>query len=127
MYLSDNNRIWNMGSIILPVAFASAAILPSTNAKGGQVIILGVASTLLVAVWNVFSDHHRAFQTKSMAWMEAIERTLGVEDAGPPKAELPRAVDAKLPLVGKLNVRRIRWTLAVLTAVYWLAFAVSLR
>jgi hypothetical protein len=127
MYLSDNNRIWTMGSIILPVALASAAILPSTAAKGGQILILGSASTLLVAAWNLFADHHRAFQTKSLAWMEAIERSLDLPDPGSPKAGLPRWMNAKLPIIGKLNVRRIRWSLAVFTGGYWAAYALSLR
>jgi hypothetical protein len=121
MYTSDNNRIWLMGSFILPVAFSIVALVVSQQGlKLIQYIIVGVASTTLILVWNLFAEHHRAFQQKAEAWINAIQEVHGIGDPGSSKAGLSRGLACK-----NLRVQNIRWYLVVLTTLFWVAAAIT--
>lgn len=120
-FLSDNNRIWTMAGFILPVAFGLVSLVQSGDFGIGQKVLAGASSTALLVLWNLFSDHHRAFQQKADAWMRAIEEIHGIGDPGPPKAGLPRPLSG-----GRLRIQNIRWySVLVLIALWVVALIVG--
>ena len=84
-FLSDNNRIWSTGAIMIPLSLAPFAILPAiTKLQDIHFWVLSLASITVYLAWLVIADGHRQFQDKSVAWIAAIEQSIGI-DAGSPK------------------------------------------
>lgn len=79
--LSDNDRIWKITSIMLPVSFAPIAALTAlSHIALWQIVVLALTSVLLAYAWFLMCENHCAFQQKSEAWMSGILMTLGIED-----------------------------------------------
>lgn len=84
--LSDNERIWRTGAILVPLSLSAFAALVAMNPLSPwKVAVLGAASSALLWFWLVIAENHRAFQQKSEAWLLAIQETVGFERAGGPK------------------------------------------
>jgi hypothetical protein len=82
-FISDNERIWATGAIMIPLALAIFVALPSIKEPTTlQLITLGIPSILVMMSWLVIAENHRAFQEKSRAWIVAIEETLGLQNTG---------------------------------------------
>jgi hypothetical protein len=122
-YLSDNNRIWTTGALLIPLSLAGVALLSArAHPTIPQRIVVGAGSVLLILVWNIFADHHRGFQSRSEAWITAIEHHLGLpEIKGTNKAQMPRW-STLWPLE---TVQRTRWLLFWAILGYWIAAVFS--
>jgi len=81
-FLQDNLSIWGNGKVIIPFSLSAFAVFVSLECPSFlQTLILGVASSGLLLLWLVNAENHRAFQNKSLAWMIAIEKTIGLNSA----------------------------------------------
>jgi hypothetical protein len=113
-FLSDNNRIWLTGSIMIPLALSGFALVPTIQHPSFMRLLpVAIVSVTILLVWNAISDHHRQFQDKSMAWMLAIEELL-IERGG---RTHPGLVKVGRP---RLSVRTWRWLLLVVVGIAWL-------
>ena len=78
-FLSDNDRIWTVGSILIPVSVAGyAALVTIENPRLWHVLILALGSISLLFIWEKIADRHREFQRKWNTWLRAIECTIGL-------------------------------------------------
>jgi hypothetical protein len=107
-FLSDNERIWDNGKLMIPFSLAAFGIYANIVYPSWiQLIVLGVASSALSIIWLINAENHRAFQNKSIAWVMAIERLIGLD-----KIRVVKISDDELnkKLSGQAVVRRsIRW------------------
>ena len=124
-FLSDNNRIWTTGSILLPLSLGPFVALASSDCVSTtQQLVLAGVSVSLVLGWNVFAEKHRAFQTMSFAWLTAIEKEWLLDDSTE-SAESP--LDVKAVSTDQLNrliavdgsVQAVRWLLVVGIVIAW--------
>lgn len=117
-FLSDINRIWTTAASFIPLSLGAFAVLISIDHPSfSQILLLSLTGWLLISVWLVIAENHRAFQEKSHRWMREIERIWGFEEVLQPKR------------VGWLTargmVRRMRFALwaiivgAVLIILFW--------
>ena len=82
-FLSDNNRIWTTGSIMIPLSLAGFAALPTLQCPPFiSLLSLALASTAVIVSWLLIAENHAAFQEKSLAWIIAIEETVGLKNTG---------------------------------------------
>ncbi len=114
--LSDNSRIWQTGAIFVPIALAAFGALTTIKAPVAwwQVLVLGVPSTLLMWLWLVIAENHRAFQKKSEAWLFAIEEARGFFARHAPNKYASTGHDRHFIFPGV--IQKARW---------WLAFGVG--
>jgi len=119
-FLSDNDRIWKTGAIMIPLSFAPLAILPSIESpEAVHFLILGIASLLIYAIWLIIADNHRVFQNKSMAWITAIEQSVNLVNTGEAKlgkSKLTKVITVKRMRYGVLIVLGILWVIA---GIWW--------
>ena len=112
-FLSDNDRIWKTGSIMIPLSFAPLAILPSIESpETVHYVILGIASFLIYAIWLIIADNHRAFQNKSMAWIIAIEQSVNLVNTGEAKLGKSRFTEV-------ITVKRMRYGVLIVLGILW--------
>ena len=82
-FASDNNRIWMTATTMVPLSLGAFGVLASVPKPSlSQVIALPILGWLLMTIWLVIAENHRAFQDRSMAWMQAIERAWGITPDG---------------------------------------------
>jgi hypothetical protein len=116
--LSDNERIWRTGAILVPLSLSAfAALAAMRDFASWKVLVLGSASSALLWCWLIIAENHRAFQQKSEAWLVAIQETVGFERAGGPKVQ-GNALNRVLIFSGA--VQWMRWGLAVGVTAAWL-------
>lgn len=116
-FLSDNNRIWTTGAIMIPLSLAPLAGMATLDSpEFAQRLVLGVASMITISAWVLVAENHHAFQRKSMAWMEAIERAMGSYVDTPSK--LPVDFINRLISV-KSAVRWVRRGLWIMMLIAW--------
>lgn len=112
-FLSDNNRIWTVGAILLPVSLSAFAIpVRVTDLSWIPLCVLALASTFLIWSWIIIADNHRAFQQKSLAWVVAIQELLNVKD--PHGFKLDESWLAR-----NVPVHRMRWMLGWAVPLGW--------
>ena len=121
-FLSDNQRIWMTAQIMVPtslvplVGLASAKQSPSL----GIVLCSAAASMALVVFWHAIAENHKGYQQKNLAWVEAIERRLGIDTRKLP-SQIP---DAGSPFVGSVDILpKIRRMVVPAWALLWLVVA----
>lgn len=112
-FIADNNRIWTTAASMVPLSLGAFGLLASLPKPSlGQVIALPVIGRLLMTVWLVIAENHRAFQNRSMEWLRAVERAWGI---------MP---EQRRPSVGILvrpgRIRRMRY------ALWWIVTAAAL-
>lgn len=119
---ADNHNIWMTGSILLPLAISAFGLYASTdNMDLGRIIVLAIGSSVLIVAWLFIAENHRAFQQKSEAWMNAIQRVIDINDNTPNKAEGNR-LDRLLTF--QHAIQRMRWGIAVLVVMVWVVLIV---
>jgi hypothetical protein len=124
--LSDNERIWRIGGIFIPVSFASfGALTTIKELHAWHIIALGILSTLLMFVWIVIAENHRAFQTNSDAWLIAIQRVMHL-DAPLKSKSYPKSRVMKF-ITQKGAVKNMRWALLYFVMIGWVAIFLSFR
>jgi len=120
--LSDNERIWRIGAIFIPISMSAFGVLVTLkNIQIWQILCLGLASTSLIWIWNIIAENHRGFQQKSEAWIQAIHKILNIHYVDFSK------VDGNLinrTFIGKGGVQRMRWLLSVCIPIIWLIILV---
>lgn len=106
-FLSDNERIWDNGKLMIPFSLAAFGIYANIACPSWlQLTVLGIASSALSIIWLINAENHRAFQNKSIAWVMAIERLISLD------IRVVKISDDKLNkiLSSRAAVRRsIRW------------------
>jgi hypothetical protein len=113
-FLSDNNRIWSSAAVFVPVAFAAfAALVNIKQPTWHHALVLGIASTGLLAYWASIADRHREFQDQVVDWLIAIEERAGLPEGGSWKGPPVREQG--------MRVQDLRWTLVGLVFFAWLA------
>ncbi|WP_456506294.1 hypothetical protein [Arthrobacter sp. UYCu723] len=112
LFLSDNNRIWTTGAIIIPLAFgAVAALWTIKDVTSAQRVGSGLAGFGLLLFWNFFADRQRILQKRSEAWLKAIDSIHG----GP----FDDSADGRTSWWS--SIRGMRWLFAILFALYALS------
>lgn len=85
-FISDNSRIWTTAASMIPLSLGSFVVLASiAKPTLAQIVLLSAASWILMTVWLVIAENHRAFQNASMQRLSQIEKIWGVEGVGSPK------------------------------------------
>lgn len=124
-FLSDNERIWGNGRIMIPFSLSAFGLYANLDKPDFlQVLILGLASSGLIALWLVNAESHRAFQNKSMAWLVAIENVIVGKDLSVPV----KVYDDKMTklLAGDEAVRNgIKWLCYCLPRVWVVLLIIS--
>ncbi len=119
-FLSDNNRIWDTGKILLPFSLAGiAAIANATDPSFLTKFIIALASIAIIICWLISAENHRAFQNKSMTAMIIIENALGI------KKTLPNKIPDKnskinIALSGNAAVKHSIRALCLVIVICWL-------
>ena len=87
-FLSDNNRVWTAGQLMIPLSLAPFTLLLNLPRPFGveNLMILAFPSIALILAWAVIAENHKAFQENSREWLEAIEQLLGVKKPGSSKS-----------------------------------------
>lgn len=116
-FLSDNNRIWSTGQLMIPLALAPITAIPALGVDPAipRLVFLAIPSTTLIWLWLVIAENHRAFQENSQEWLGEIEKVLKVRKPGP---------DKKLggALVKPGRIRQVRWWLGYGLTAFWILF-----
>jgi hypothetical protein len=74
MFLSDNTRIWTTAATMIPLSLGSFVVLASISHPSlPQIIIFSAAAWILMSVWLVIAENHRAFQEGSQRVLREIE------------------------------------------------------
>jgi hypothetical protein len=74
MFLSDNTRIWTTAATMIPLSLGSFVVLASIrNPSLPQIMIFSAAAWILMSVWLVIAENHRAFQEGSQRVLRDIE------------------------------------------------------
>lgn len=115
-FLSDNERIWSTGTIFIPVSLAGfVALMAVEDPTCAHVTVLMIGSVLVLFIWLMIAERHRAFQQKSLAWLEAIERTINLKASGPrslPEGHIGQAVN-------RISIQQWRWIFLLLVVLAW--------
>jgi hypothetical protein len=115
MFLSDNARIWTTAATMIPLSLGGFVVLVSIQKPSVfQVGALAVASWVLMALWYVIAENHRAFQTISLQQITKIEALWGI-------APTPQKKERAGMLTGAGGVRRTRIALLWLVTLGWIA------
>jgi hypothetical protein len=110
-FLSDNNRIWVTGQLLVPLSVAPLAVVATLKSPPVvSVLLLAACSVPLVWFWIVIAESHRSFQEIAHEWLSAIEETL--------------EVDRRVAIKEGFTVRRIRLALASLITLIWIGLLV---
>ncbi len=117
--LSDNERIWRTGAIFVPVALGAfgALVALKSPVSWWHILVLGLPSTLLLLLWLVIADNHRAFQQKSEACFQAIEEELGLFTIKIPSKAQSKGYDRFVTF--PQAIQKSRWWLAFAVAAFW--------
>lgn len=117
-FLSDNTRIWTTAATMIPLSLGAFVVLASIDRPSrSQIVLLPLAGWLLMSIWLVIAENHRAFQEASHQWMRAVERIWGFDEALPEK---------RLSwMTGRRRVRQMRfalWWIVTVGAVFVMLF-----
>lgn len=115
-FINDNNKIWTVGSIFIPLSMAGLTAFKDVDFA--STVLLGIASTMLMGFWVIIAENHRAFQSKSHAVVQAIERHIGLE-LGTAKLDEPKLL--RMPW---FRVPTARWFMLLMVAGIWTAASV---
>ena len=116
-FLSDNGRIWTTGAIMIPMSLAPFAVLPAIHKPVAvHFWILGLASLTVYLAWLIIADVYRQFQDKSLAWIIAIQQTIGLMNTGKPKV-------GEYWLTRLVTIRRMRYAILAELIAGWLVAA----
>lgn len=111
-FLSDNDRIWTTAATMIPLSLGSFVILASISKPTlMQILLLAAAAWILMTVWLVIAENHRAFQDNSMTRIAEIEKVWGFERVG------SRGTNSFLTRRGRVRqMRFLLWGLVTLGA-----------
>ncbi|RYC70060.1 hypothetical protein [Spirosoma sordidisoli] len=76
-FLKDNERIWTVTTIFLPLTLAGLTQLK--NQGFGAIILLGLGSIYLINFWYVATEKLREFQEKNLEAVELYDLYLGID------------------------------------------------
>lgn len=76
-FLKDNDRIWTVSSIFIPLSLAGLASIKEGNFI--STLLLGMGSIGLIDFWFKSAEKHRATQEKNRTVFEAIELHIGLD------------------------------------------------
>ena len=106
-FLSDNSRIWTTAASMIPLSLGAFVVLASIpHPSKIEILTLSIASWVLMSVWFVIAENHRAFQESSGEVLRDIEKIWNFPDR-PSKATRFR------PVTGKGRIRQMRIVLWV--------------
>lgn len=118
-FLSDNARIWTTAASMIPLSLGAFVVLASMRSPAlVQVVILSAAAWVLMSVWLIIAENHRAYQEGSQRVLQDIEEIWGFPHR-PAKSKGNW-------LTGRGRVRQMRYVLwwavtigAVLVVLFW--------
>jgi hypothetical protein len=110
-FLKDNDRIWAIGNIFIPISLAGLVYLP--NATIYTVVPLGLASMAVIFFWIMFAENHRAFQNYHISVVKAIEKTVGLDIKG--------GKVGGLKIIDNFSVQRLRWFMFYFVVIVWIS------
>lgn len=118
----DNERIWKIGEIFIPLALTPLALLTQIeNITLWHIYILAFSSITLIWSWLLIAENHRSFWQKSQAWMDAIQQIIGIKKKGPSKVKgnfLNRI------LTFKGAVQYMRFLITILITCIWIGILI---
>jgi hypothetical protein len=80
-FLKDNDRIWTVTSIFIPLSLAGLSSLKDGSFM--SIFLLGIGSIGLMRFWFIVCEKHRFFQEKSEDVVRAIEIRIGLDTSYP--------------------------------------------
>jgi hypothetical protein len=105
----NNERIWKVGSIFIPVSFTPlAAVLGKDKVPQLAMIVLALASVLTYGFWLMVAETHRRFQGLAEKEAREFEKMLGFTFSAPE----PRGGITP-------NLKTIRWCLLLALILIW--------
>ena len=124
-FLSDNARIWTTAASMIPLSLGAFVVLASIRRPTLlEVVILSAAAWILMSVWLVIAENHRALQEGSQRVILEIEQ-IWEFPSRPAKSNGGW-------LTGSQRVRKMRfllwWTVtigAIVTVLFWPGGVVS--
>lgn len=103
-FISDNQGIWNVGSIMIPVSFSAFAVLASLeDIKVWHVVLLGAASVLVYRYWLVVASNLKAFQGSHEKRVNIALKILEIDDGIPSKYRDRTKIAQQLTQRGKIR------------------------
>jgi VanZ family protein len=119
-FLSDNARIWTTAATMIPLSLGSFVVLASIrHPSRAQIYLLAAAGWVLMSVWLVIAENHRAFQDGAQKVLRDIEG-IWTFPGRPPKS------GGSWLLTGPGRVQQMRFVLwaavtigAVLVTLFW--------
>ena len=119
----DNNKIWTTASIFIPTSLAGfVAYTTIENPSILQIFVLMTGSLALLTIWLFIAENHRAFQDKSLAWIVAIERVIGVRDTPNSKITISRLTKF---LTRSFGVQKAYAFLILAVLIVWVTILIS--
>jgi hypothetical protein len=77
-FLSDNSRIWTTAASMIPLSLGAFVVLASiAHPSKIEILTLSISSWVLISVWFVIAENHRAFQESSHKVLRGIEEIWG--------------------------------------------------
>lgn len=109
----DNERIWKIGAIFIPLALSPLALLTKIESlRGWDLYILAFISIILIWVWLFIAENQRAFWQKSEAWIVAIKEMVGIENIESRKLQRG-SLNKKFTFRGAIQRMRLFITLSI--------------
>jgi len=118
-YAADGDRIWITGAVMIPLSLGTFIALTQVSQPTTlHILLLALVSILLMVVWLVISEAHRAQQQESRRWIQAIGLIMFIEDEATLKSQAarPQIVTA---------ARAIVWGLLGFEVAAWLIILVA--
>jgi hypothetical protein len=111
-FINDNNKIWTVNTIFIPLCLAG--LLSIKDLSPFNTALLGAGSIMLMWFWVIVAESHRAFQNRSQAIVEEIERHINFDIDWGPKLDPHKSI-----LPPSRSVQRIRWNMLYAVIIIW--------
>lgn len=113
-FINDNNKIWAVGTIFIPLCLAG--LLSVSSLSLFNTALLGAGSIMLMWFWVVVAESHRAFQNRSQAIVEEIERHINFDIAWGAKLDPHKSI-----VPPSRSVQKIRWKMYHAVIIIWVS------
>jgi hypothetical protein len=120
-FLADAQRVWQVGAVLIPASGAglfAAGTLYDKYPLG--LLCMAVASICIIVLWHCIAEQHNLFQATHSAWLQAIEKRMGV--AKRPKS---RTVRPGRVLLLPAAERGARLALVIAIVLIWVVIGAS--
>jgi hypothetical protein len=121
--IADNATIWITGAFFIPASFAAPVTYLTLSHPGwGAFVLLCAPSLILLSVWVLIAENHRALMIRSAEVASNVEEALGIE-LGNDRRQFERGW---LPgLASRFPTRWLRRLLPAILLLGWLGLCIG--